>query len=202
MFTSFKSKIWFSCLLIVFIIGCVSFLFWSQEIKYQLPTPKPTGFKSVPTLSHISLGDNVIQQSAKPVLLHFFNPECPCSKFNSKHVNELIKKFRNQVKFVIVIPNIAGKELVSKYFSDTLQLVVDADKKLATQCGVYATPNAVILTATNQLWYNGNYNKSRYCTTPNSNYAENALIALLTHQNNYKHAASTTYGCSIFNLQL
>lgn len=175
-------------------------MFWNQEIKYQLPTPKPVGFKNVKLLSNILIEDDMVPKSTKPVLLHFFNPECPCSKFNSKHVNELIKKYGSEVKFAVVIPNEESKDLVSNYFSDSIPLIIDTDKRLATQCGVYATPNAVIITPNHQLWYNGNYNKSRYCTSPNSNYAEQALKALLNHQDNYQ-SPSVAYGCSIFNLQ-
>lgn len=200
MLSSVKFKILLCSLLIFVLVGCVSYIFWNQEIKYQLPTPKPVGFKKVKLLSNILIADNIVSKTGKPLLLHFFNPECPCSKFNSKHVKELIKKYSSAVSFAIVIPTEESKELVSKYFSDSIPLVIDKDKKLAMQCGVYATPNAVILTSNHQLWYNGNYNKSRYCTSPNSNYAEQALNALLNHQDNYK-SPSVAYGCSIFNLQ-
>lgn len=180
--------------------GGVVSLFWNQEIKYQLPTPKPIDFKKVKLHSNIFLDDYLIIKSSQPVLLHFFNPECPCSRFNSKHVNELIKRYESKINFIIVIPTLASKYLVSNYFADSIQIIIDNDKKLAKQCGVYTTPNAVILTPNNQLWYNGNYNKSRYCTSANSNYAEQALVALFNHQDDYQ-IPTVAYGCSIFNLQ-
>jgi hypothetical protein len=73
------------------------------------------------------------------------------------------------------------------------------DTSLATKCGVYSTPQAVILDAQGLLYYRGNYNKTRYCTDPNTSYANIALDSLLNdHQYpHFNQFALKAYGCTL-----
>lgn len=82
-----------------------------------------------------------------------------------------------------------------------LQVPVLFDTSLATTCGVYSTPQAVIIDTSHSLYYRGNYNKSRYCTDPKSNYAEIALNALLNRQDTVRFDAYAlkAYGCQLPN---
>lgn len=38
----------------------------------------------------------------KPLVLHFVDPQCPCSRFSVPHIAELETRYQNQVKFVDV----------------------------------------------------------------------------------------------------
>jgi hypothetical protein len=75
------------------------------------------------------------------------------------------------------------------------------DAALAASCGVYSTPQAVILSPGKQLFFRGNYNSSRYCTNKKSEYARQALDNLL-HNLPVVHnpSAITAYGCRLANL--
>ncbi len=71
--------------------------------------------------------------------------------------------------------------------------------ELAKRCGVYSTPQAVILAKGNKLYYRGNYNLTRYCTDPKTEFAKQALDNLLNHveQTEFQPLATRAYGCSL-----
>ena len=72
---------------------------------------------------------------------------------------------------------------------------------LADACGVYSTPQAVILNAEGKLIYRGNYNSSRYCTDPSSEFARITLDSLLNERilPQFSGIASTAYGCQLYS---
>ena len=75
----------------------------------------------------------------------------------------------------------------------------DKDDQIAAACGVYATPQAAIITPDGRLFYRGNYNLSRYCTDRSTNFAEQALGALLDGKNppDFGKNATRAYGCEL-----
>ena len=78
-------------------------------------------------------------------------------------------------------------------------VIHDNADSLALACGVYSTPQAVIIDSDQKLFYRGNYNKSRYCTLKESNYAEIALKALVAGQEPppSNQLATKSYGCEL-----
>jgi hypothetical protein len=173
----------------------IGYLFWQQELKYQLSTPVPQQFKAVAVGTPIRT-DLIPKSSA--YFLHFYNPDCPCSRFNAKHVKSLIRSYHDSVRMLIVLPTSSDLRAAKKEFGD-LEMIVDEGGNIARSCGVYSTPQAVILDWNGSLYYRGNYNKSRYCTSRASNFAELSLIALLNHQPSpsFGLMASTAYGCEL-----
>src|SRR6185436_5605312 len=141
-----------------------------------------------------------LQSSGKPLFIHFFNPACPCSRFNIPHVKSLVKKYRNQMTFAIVVMS-RDKNYTEMDIQDKFDLTVPVlfDSSIAQVCGVYSTPQAVIIDADGKLYYRGNYNKSRYCTDKNSNYAQMAIDSLLhkTHNPVFSQYALKAYGCQL-----
>jgi hypothetical protein len=179
-------------------------LFWHNEWVYSLPTPVPEHYRPVDTGSAIDLtgkfrSGNGFQSGAKPLFLHFFNPDCPCSRFNITHFKTLVKQYGKDVDFGIVV--LTAKEYTERQIQDKfgLRIQVSFDSSIAAACGVYSTPQAVIITAEHKLYYRGNYNKSRYCTDKNSNYAQIALDGLLNGNTNpiLDRYALTAYGCRL-----
>jgi len=182
-----------------FLFAAISALFWKNEYKYSLPTPIPKNHHDIAMGTHIDFGKRVTTKN-KPVFIHFFNPDCPCSRFNVPHVNELIKKYGDKIDFKIVVLN---KE--KNYTVGEIQNKFDAaipvffDEDIAERCGVFSTPQAVLLDASQNLYYRGNYNKTRYCTDANSNYAQMAIDSLLSQNNtpSFDALALRSYGCSL-----
>ena len=173
-------------------------LFWRNEWIYSLPTPVPARYKAVlpgETISlphHFSAGD-------KPLFLHFFNPACPCSRFNMPHFKSLVNRFGKEVNFAIVV--MSSKKYSEKAIQEKYGLTIPVffDSSLAASCGVYSTPQAVILQNNGRLYYRGNYNRNRYCTEQKSNYAQLALQSLLQQKRLpvTEATAFIPYGCQL-----
>lgn len=184
--------------LVVLFAGIVV-LFWYNEFVYSLPTPIPKNYKTVKLGERIDLKGK-IKTGIHPLFLHFFNPDCPCSRFNITHFKSLVKKYGRDATFEIVVMS-PDKDYTARQIQDKFDLNVPVlfDSSLAVSCGVYSTPQAVILDTDNRLYYRGNYNRSRYCTDIKSNYAQMALDSLL--QQNFHPVFSpfalTAYGCQL-----
>ena len=185
------------CLLFMGI--CV--LFWRNEWIYNLPTPVPENYRAVQTGTTIDTDATGAWGTVhnKPLFLHFFNPQCPCSKFNMPHFKSLVKQYGQEVNFAIVV--MSNKSYTAREMQERFDLDIPVlfDSAIAAACGVYATPQAVILDKNDQLYYRGNYNKSRYCTDTKSNYAQIALESLLhkTPAARFDAAALQAYGCQL-----
>lgn len=185
---------------LLFIFSVIGSVFWFNEWKYSLPTPVPNHYQSPNIGDYIDLGVSEDFKDTKPLFFHFFNPDCPCSKFNIPHFISLSTKYGNEINFaVIVMTNDKSytEEKIRKKFD--LKVPVLFDTSLAVACGVYSTPQAVLLGRGRMLYYKGNYNRSRYCTDPNSNYAQMAIDSLLAahRQPLFNKYALTAYGCSL-----
>lgn len=174
-------------------------LFWYNEWVYQLPTPVPANYKMVNMGENIALSGPLDTDKNKPVFLHFFNPDCPCSRFNMEYFKSLVNQYNDKVSFAIVVLNnerYSEKQIQEKF---GLDLPVSFDSSIADVCGVYSTPQAVILNKDHGLYYRGNYNKSRYCTDKKTNYAEMALNGLLEEKGSmsFDRYALKAYGCKL-----
>jgi len=183
------------------VLSAIIRIFWYQEIQYLLPTPVPEEYKVVLPNEVIEYDSTLIpRQYSKPKLLHFFNPDCPCSRFNLKHFRTLTKKYADEIDFYVVVTSQekvpdAKKLLVEK----DVPIIVDADERLAIACGVYSTPQAALIQTSNQLYFRGNYNRSRYCTDKNTNFVQMAMDSLLLQKAppHFIELATRSYGCSI-----
>lgn len=185
----------FGVLIIVLMLGTVVWIFWSEDAKYALPTEKPINYKNVPLESFITTEG--ISRGDQPRYFHFFQPSCPCSRFNLKHYESLYKKYNKDYEFYFVIPPKSDMEWVNDLVDVEVQIIIDKEKKLANACGVYSTPQAAIINQDGKLYYRGNYNKGRYCTSKSTNFAEIALEALKQGRQlpELDHFAFTAYGC-------
>ena len=179
----------------------IAYIFWYQEWKYSLPTPVPANYQAVNSGTYVSIKTIPgLENSSKPLFLHFFNPKCPCSRFNIAHFKSLVKEYGDQIDFAVVAltsnGNYTEKDIREKF---DLPLPVVFDTSYAAACGVYSTPQAAIINSDKSLFYRGNYNKSRYCTDKETNYAQIAIEALLTEHRQpvLGREATVSYGCTL-----
>lgn len=177
--------------------GCIAIIFWNQEMKYQLPTPVPSKYVSVIAGKSVSLPANF--KTNRAYFFHFYNPDCPCSRFNARHLKSLIRSYSDSVSIVIVVSSEDDLAKAKKEFNESLHYFADRNQALAKSCGVYSTPQAAIVDAEGKLFYRGNYNRSRYCTARATNFAELSLIALLNNQPSpsFGLLAAQSYGCEL-----
>lgn len=174
--------------------AAIGFVFWQQELKYQRPTPIPENYHTVAVGAPIKFSD---LPKGEAVFLHFYNPDCPCSRFNTRHLKSIIRSYADSVSIVVVVPDRDALPKASREF-EGVKILLDERGELARDCGVYSTPQAAIIDANSKLYYRGNYNASRYCTARATNFAELSLIALLNHQPSpsFGLLATQSYGCS------
>lgn len=186
--------VWLTLLLSI-VVG----LFWYNDWLYQLPTPVPANYREVPTGTTVSWVNDINATKDKPLFLHFYNPDCPCSKFNRSHFRSLVQTYKKQVNFAVVV--MTDKKYSQQYIQDKIGLNVPVyfDKTIADRCGVYSTPQAAIIDNDQKLYYRGNYNSSRYCSDEKTAYAKIALAGLLESKSlpELDAKALTAYGCTI-----
>lgn len=174
-------------------------IFWQQQFVYSLPTPVPANYTFVAPGTKIKLPVVLNTKVKQPVFLHFFNPDCPCSKFNITHFKSLVNKYADRVLFAIVVVN--KKDYTEEQIKNKLSLDIPVlfDTAIAARFGVYSTPQAVIMDCNQKLFYRGNYNRTRYCTDTKTNYAQQALNSLLSNKRDvvFNQFALRAYGCPL-----
>jgi len=188
--------------LLTALFGGVITIFWFQEAQYLLPTRVPADYQVVLPNEIIRFDSILIPgQHERPKLLHFFSPNCPCSRFNLAHFKSLTKTYGKEVDFYVVIEDEGQVEAAKKKIDRDVTIVVDKNQALAKACGVYSTPQAAIIQLDNKLYFRGNFNRSRYCTDPNSNFVQMALDSLLNNKAApfFSELATRSYGCEIDN---
>ena len=177
-------------------------IFWQQELRYLLPTPIPPGYHPVATDQPVDLTGYLSEPLSKPVLLHFFSADCPCSRFNIDHFRYLVDHYRDSIDFYVVLPGENTQEVITQFqeqYGVSIPVLIDWDEHLAKACGVYSTPQAAVITLQSQLYFRGNYNRARYCTDRGTSYAELAIKAL--YQGSpppyFAKLATQSYGCQL-----
>jgi hypothetical protein len=174
-------------------------VYWQQELQYALPTPRPVDLQQIPRgavqpLPAI-LTCRVALAADRPVLLHFYNPDCPCSRFNRDHVQALQLRYGDRVQFVEVVEADSADAPAS---GTGAPAVSDRDGAIARACGVYSTPQALLLDADRRVAFRGNFNVNRFCDAQATQFVRQAIDALL-------HAtaapldprAQEAYGCPL-----
>ena len=194
----FRKPIAIAVLIVTFSI--IGTLFWYSEWRYSLPTPVPAQYHAVNKGAHIDIAAKFNSQKNKPVFLHFFNPDCPCSRFNMPHFKELVTTYADKISFAVIVMT-KDKDYTEASIREKYGLTVPVlfDSSLAAACGVYSTPQAVLINTDQALYYRGNYNRSRYCSDKKSNYAQMAIDSLLANRQQpfFNRYALTAYGCSL-----
>lgn len=179
----------------------IGYVFWYNEWKFSLPTPVPDNYHAIDLGARIAIKDiPEVPANNKPLFLHFFNPDCPCSRFNVAHFKSLKKEFGDRLNFVVITlcrKDRYSESAIRKKFGFDMPIIFDSS--YAAACGVYSTPQAVIIDTDQNLYYRGNYNKTRYCTDKKTNYAQIAIESLLSNQNNIDlgPTATKSYGCTL-----
>ena len=193
-------------LVLTILIGTIFFLvikiYWEEEMRFLLPTPIPKNYQPVALNTSLDLENFLEEKADKPLFFHFFNPDCPCSRYNINHFRDLIKAYGNSVKFYAVLQVNDPKNAIARFrkrYQLNIPVLLDKNHHLAKKCGVYSTPQAAILDREQRLYYRGNYNKSRYCTDQNFNFAQMAVDSLLAGRDHpvFMPIATKAYGCEL-----
>lgn len=182
------------------IMGVLAHFFWQYEMRYALPTPKPIDLKEV------CIGDKVdvspfVQLGSKPLLLHFFNPNCPCSKFNIKEFFKLKHEYGSDIDLAIVLESELEEDVADfkETYGSDMDILLDKGGAISNQLGIYSTPQAVIIKPEGVIYYKGNYNKARFCTNKDSRFVDQALHHVIAGKElpKFTELATISYGCTL-----
>ncbi len=196
--------------LIFWILGLLSFLslvgfiFWTQEVQYLLPTPKPDGVKKLNYGEKAPvevLGLNI--NTDKNLLIHFYNPNCPCTKFNLKEIKLLSFEYKNDIDLVVVAQTDRFydglKDKIKHQFLQPVRVVFDKNGNIARAFGVYTSPQMVLVDKNLSVVYSGNYNISRYCTAKKTAFGKQSIEYLVDgsviENSTFLNTKQSAYGC-------
>ena len=83
------------------LFSAVGAIFWYNELVYHLPTPVPANYKAINTGTFVKVNVALANNGSKPLFLHFFNPACPCSRFNMANFKSMVKQYNNRAISVL-----------------------------------------------------------------------------------------------------
>jgi peroxiredoxin len=180
----------------------IGWVFWKQELQYAMPTPVPVNFVDVKPGTTVDLAKEIPSTAGKPTLLHFFNFDCPCSRFNMRDFESMAKEFGNDVNFYVIIQSEDedDRERFKEKYGLDIPTILDKDGSISDKCGIYATPQGVLLDKDFTIYFKGNYNIARYCTKKETKFAELAIGHLLKNEPlplALQYALKEPYGCSL-----
>jgi peroxiredoxin len=180
----------------------IGWVFWKQELQYALPTPVPVNFVDVKARTKVDLVREIPATGGKPTLLHFFNFDCACSRFNMRDFESMAKQFGNDVNFYVVIQSEdeSDQDRFNKKYDLDIPTILDKDGSISDKCGIYATPQGVLLDKDYTIYFKGNYNLARYCTKRETKFAELAIGHLLKNEPlplALQYALKEPFGCQL-----
>src|SRR5215208_543656 len=85
------------------LLSAISYVLWHEDWKYSLPTPVPEDYDATKPIDGEYVSSIIASGSSAPLFLHFFNPACPCSRFNVPHFKSLVNKYGDKVSFAIIV---------------------------------------------------------------------------------------------------
>jgi hypothetical protein len=180
----------------------IGWTFWVHEIQYALPTPVPANFVDVKIGDNVDLKQDLKTGGNKITLLHFFNPECPCSRFNMQEFESMARSHKNDVAFYVVLQS-EDEDAVERFqnkYDLNIPVILDEDGTISDKCGIYATPQAVLLDKNSTVYFKGNYNSSRYCTRKETKFVEIAIDSLIRNKPLplfVQNMVTEPYGCTL-----
>jgi len=132
-------------------------------------------------------------------LVHFWDPACPCSRFNEAHVRDLIAAYRHKgIGFVVVAhaaADVAAHAVIRRAaaaFGDQVPLVIQ--RASTAMVLPPSSPATAIFAADGELAYFGPYSVGAVCTTGSGAFVETVLNRLL-RGDNPRQVNTLAFGC-------
>ncbi len=167
-----------------------------------LPDQKSNEQKALTKVSDNLIKKLKIQKIQKPIILHFYNPKCQCSKFNWKEFETLATKYENEIHCIVFIEKnrLEQSEIngLNQKFKNVL-FIQDDKGFYADKFNIQKTPQAIVINEQKNIIYQGNYNIARFCTNQQTSYVKKAIAMLMkeTTYNQEELIGMNTYGCQI-----
>lgn len=116
-------------------------------------------------------------------VVHFWNPDCPCNRFNEVHVKKIISDYADKnVKFTIVVSGSTKEErnqrhaLAQKIFKHSAVKEIRSDWPM--QAGPPSSPAVGVINRQGELVYFGPYSLGAQCAPDKGKFVESVLDGL------------------------
>lgn len=197
-----NKRLWIALpLLFSWMVGTVYAFWWFQvrDLRAFAPEAEQMAVFEGEQLA-VKLAALLRQESTdttgKTVMVHFWNPDCACNKFNDPHVRKIIEQYRNNgVQFVTVAASGQHPQQIAARARETFGTPVLLDERQQMQ-GVMpaSTPAAAVLTTAGELAYFGPYSEGAFCGANGGAFVEKALDAVLGG-GNPQELNTLAFGC-------
>lgn len=117
-------------------------------------------------------------------LVHFWQPDCSCNRFNQTHVNDIANKYQEKNFQLVTIvrphPDYSDQQIINmakEQFGSNV--IIDHQKLLTGAARIPATPAAAVLDKTGKLAYFGPYSDSTFCGVGGTAFVERVADLLV-----------------------
>ena len=178
------SVIWAGVLCWLIIIG-LTFWWFEFKINRQVDSTQEAVFDSR-IYSHNALSRGV--KSDGTTVIHYFDISCPCTRFNTPHVRDLIERYSAQgVNFLIRAADVPSLRQANRLFGDqTVRLARENEAPAAS-------PSAIVITG-GEVNYIGPYSPEAVCSTAAGDFVGLVLDDLLANKP-FKQPTNLAMGC-------
>jgi len=181
-----------SYLVIIIWIPFIIWAFWSLQYKNYTLFIKNGTFNEAKLKSFIK-NDFLKHASKFPqkydiTIYNFLDSSCVCSRYASKHIQDITKKYAGQnIAFILISQN--ARENKPDYYTR-----IEDDPSLQLQDFIPATPSVAVVDKQGRLAYFGPYSSDYYCGTGKDSYVEKIIYALSTKKN-VSNINLSDFGC-------
>ncbi len=200
-----KHKNWLAYVMVTaWLLFTLVAFWWFQFKNIQSFSPSPTSeqrdyFKPSGLAQQLAQISQKLDDNTRPdqaTVFHFWNPDCPCSRFNTAHVRAITRQYSTKGVRFIVIPHPGVntnfndlKEQAESNFGTTIHLIRAGEVHLPS------SPAAAVIGNDGQLAYFGPYSIGASCSATSGTFVEKTLDSILAgeHMRNINTAATGCY---------
>lgn len=204
-------KNWFVSILVVIWLIATVFAFWWFQFKNIKAFDIDAVANQTVFFESGELGnrlENLIEAEVKQgkksdsiSVIHFWNPDCPCSKFNEVHVKKIISDYSDKnVAFSVVVSGKSAEQrkerslLAKQVFN--LAAVKDIRSDWPMEKGPPSSPAVAIMNKQGKLVYFGPYSLGARCSPEKGKFVEKVLDRLKDEKLSQKKQLNTlAVGC-------
>ncbi|PSL16201.1 hypothetical protein CLV44_102124 [Marinobacterium halophilum] len=169
---SYSPRFWLSLALVIIWMIAMGFAFWWFQLRWYQPLEDLTGdalFDSTRLQASQTRPDAALE------IVHFYDGNCPCTRFNTPHVQALSQQYRSDdVRLRVLVPSADQLDKVR-------QLFPHAEHAVATpQNAPPASPSALVISRELGAQYLGPWSPGAVCNARSGDYVAQVLDQLLT----------------------
>jgi len=138
-------------------------------------------------------------QISRLTVAHLWDADCVCSRFNSGHVQALIRKYRAQGVDFVIVPRLRDGADRAAIFKDIRERFgeVRIEPGWYDQLAAYipAAPAAAVFDSDGRASYTGPYSADLYCSASSDGFVEKVLNRMLSGKKKQQFITPIVSGC-------